>query len=83
MEADELCPCCDSYDKDAPWLFSAKHKAFWIYVDWVNFNKCNASFCYNIEVDSISKNVEKSMQQQVIQLDECLKLYNHKEKVEM
>ena len=54
---DDLTVCCDSFDKQAPLCFSAKHKAFWIYVDWVNINKCNVSFCYNIEVDSVSKNV--------------------------
>lgn len=80
---DDLRPCCDSFEKDIPFYFAAKHKFFWVYVDWANFSRCKAAFCFNIEVDSVSKSVEKSMKEQVISLDECLKLYNARETVEM
>ena len=79
----DLLPCCGAFDKDAPLGWVLKSKKFGIYIDWINLAGCNSMFCSYIEIDNISKNVELTKQEEFINLEECIKLLNEKEKVEM
>ena len=83
MTEDDLQGCCGSFDKDAPLGWAAKNKNFWIYIDWINFSACNSMFCSYIELDSLSRRVEEQRLSEFINLEECIRLHNQKEKVEM
>jgi hypothetical protein len=61
----------------------AKNKAFWVYVDWIDFSRCNYGFCTFYETDPISKEVELSRQDLHINLESCMKLHSQTEVVEM
>lgn len=64
----ELDYCCDVFEKDIPLAWACKYKSFWVYVDWIKFTACNYTFTSFIEIDTISKNVELSRQEQFVNL---------------
>ena len=81
LKEDDLVPCCDAFEKEVPLQWSSKGKSYWVYVDWFNFNACNASFCSYIEMDVLSKRVQDSRSEEFINLEDCFKMMNEKEKV--
>jgi hypothetical protein len=57
VEEKDFVMCCDVLQKEIPYAWEARTKAFWVYVDWLELSKCRASFCSYLEVDQISRNV--------------------------
>jgi ubiquitin C-terminal hydrolase len=84
MGESDLGMCCDAFDKDVPLAWaSRKSRKYWIYVDFINFSACNSMFCSYIELDSVSKSVEQTKQEEFINLEDCIRLHNQQETVEM
>lgn len=68
MDIKEICYCCEVLESDVPLGWVTKKKSYSVYIDWVDFSKCNSMFCSYIEVDPLSRNTELSKQEQVTNL---------------
>lgn len=75
--------CCEVGERSAPIGWIARSKNFWIYVDWLDFSRCNFAFCTSVEVDAASRGVESARQEVQVSLEACMALHSQAEVVEM
>lgn len=84
LSKDEMRECCKLTEEqlNTPLIWVARERDYSIVVDWVNTDNFNSRFG-QVEQDQLSNIAEKMKSNDKIEVEDCLKLYQQPENVDM